>query len=99
MAKTPSFTEIICDICKRPSMYTGGSVKETLAFIDGYRFGNSTPISGRTFDRFVCIRNSFPSNYAWTYVVQSSTINEEEGMSIEHSIKQAFIGSLGCSFP
>lgn len=63
-------------------MYTAGSVKETLAFIDGYRFGNTSPISGRLFGRFVCIRNSFPSNYAWTYVIQSCSPNDHEAFKL-----------------
>jgi hypothetical protein len=89
MEETPSFIEFINHICKRPSMYTGGSVKETLAFIDGYRSGNSTPISGRTFDRFVCVRNSFPSNYVWSYVIQSCAKDDDEAFQfIEETITE-----------
>lgn len=70
-------------------MYTGGSVKETLAFIDGYRCGSPSPISGRVFDQFVCIRNSFPSNYVWTYVIQSCSKDEHEAFRlIEETIKE-----------
>lgn len=67
-------------------MYTGGSVKETLAFIDGYRFGNITPISGRTFDRFVCVRNSFPDNYVWTFVIQTCANDDSDAFKLIQDI-------------
>jgi len=70
-------------------MYTGGSVKETLAFIDGYRFGNDTPISGRVFDRYVCVRNSCPSNYVWAYVINTCSQDESDAMRmIEDTITE-----------
>jgi len=73
------FSEQIRRICKRPGMYTRGSVIETIAFIDGYRFGNITPISGRIFDRFVCARNAFPSYYAWGHVITTCAADEKNG--------------------
>jgi len=73
------FSEQIRHICKRPGMYTRGSVIETIAFIDGYRFGNITPISGRIFDRFVCARNAFPSNYVWGYVITACAADDKDG--------------------
>ena len=90
MKKAPDFVEFIGHLCKRPGMYTGGgSLKETLAFINGYRFGNATPISGRLFDRFVCIRNSFPSNYAWSYVIQACAKDDNEAhRMIEEAIRE-----------
>jgi hypothetical protein len=75
-----SFVEFIENICKRPAMYTGGSVKETLAFIEGYRYGNSTPISGRAFDRYVCLRYSFPTNYVWTAVINEFAKDDKDAM-------------------
>lgn len=61
-------------------MFTGGSVKETLAFIDGYRFGNVSPISEKIFDRYVCVRNSFPESYIWTYVIDACSTDENDAM-------------------
>lgn len=60
-----SFIVFIENICRRPGMYTAGTLLEAIAFIDGYRYGNTTPISGYTFDRYVCILYSFPDNYTW----------------------------------
>ncbi|WNJ17895.1 hypothetical protein [Pontibacter sp. G13] len=60
-----------------------------MAFIDGYRFGNASPISGRLFDRFVCIRHSFPSNYSWSYVIQSCSKDDSEAFKmIEDTITE-----------
>jgi len=71
MEQKPTFIEFIQHICKRPGMYTlGGSYNETSAFIAGYSAGNDSPINNRIFDRFVCLKNSFPSNYTWTYVIK-----------------------------
>jgi len=72
-------------------MYTGGSAKETLAFIDGYRFGNSTPISGRSFDQYVCIRNSFPSNYVWTYVIQTCATDDNDAFRLIKKLIAEFV--------
>jgi hypothetical protein len=84
-----SFIEFIGHICKRPSMFTGGSVKETLAFIDGYRYGNATPISGKIFDQYVCVRNSFPDNYVWTYVINTCSKDENAAFQmIEENITE-----------
>ncbi len=91
MEETSSFIEFIDHICKRPSMYTEGSVKETLAFIDGYRFGNSTPISSKSFDRYVCIRNSFPTNYVWTYVIQTCASDDHNAFELIQKIIVEFV--------
>jgi hypothetical protein len=72
-------------------MYTGGSVKETLAFIDGYRFGNATPISGRIFDRYVCVRNSFPDNYVWTHVINTCSKDENDAFQMIKEIISEFL--------
>jgi hypothetical protein len=77
------FQEFIEAICRRPAMFTlGGTLKEILAFIDGYRYGSSTPISGSVFERYVCIRNSFPTNYMWTYVISSCATDEKEALRL-----------------
>ncbi|HEX8427234.1 hypothetical protein [Hymenobacter sp.] len=86
-----SFLELIGQICKRPSMFTGGSVKETLAFINGYRSGNSTPISGRIFDRYVCIRNSFPDNYVWNYVIKTCSKDKKDALRMVEEIITEFV--------
>ncbi|HEY9047222.1 MAG TPA: hypothetical protein VIN08_15055 [Ohtaekwangia sp.] len=83
------FLELIGHICKKPAMYTGGSVKETLAFIDGYRFGNNVPISVDIFDRFVCARNSFPGNYTWGSVIISCAKDDNDAFRlIEENISE-----------
>jgi hypothetical protein len=72
-------------------MYSGGSVKETLAFIDGYRFGNATPISGKIFDKYVCIRHSFPDNYIWTHVINTCAKDENDAMKMVEETITEFI--------
>ncbi|CAM1340933.1 conserved hypothetical protein [Tenacibaculum amylolyticum] len=64
-------------------MFTlGGTFNEIAAFIMGYSSGNTTPISDRTFDQFVCLKNSFPTNYVWTYVIKESTKDDDEAISL-----------------
>jgi hypothetical protein len=77
-----SFIEFIHNICSRPAMYTEGSVKETIAYIDGYRFGGETPISNRDFDKYVCIRNSIPTNYVWDYSIKTCTNNDADAFKM-----------------
>ncbi len=60
----------------------GKSFNEVSAFINGYTSAKQTPISGTDFHRFVCLKNSFPTNYVWTYVIKSCTKNDEEAISI-----------------
>jgi hypothetical protein len=82
-----SFIEWIRNICKEPHRYSGGSIKETLKYIDDHRLENVTPISGRVFDRYICIRNAFPENYVWTYVISTCSKNEKDAMRmIEENI-------------
>jgi hypothetical protein len=82
-----SFIELIRNICKEPHKYGGGSVKEMLSYIEDYKLRNVTPISGRVFDRYLCIRNSFPENYVWTYVISECPKNEEDAIRmIEENI-------------
>ena len=78
-----SFKEFIEHICKRPRMYTfGGTYNETAAFIQGYSLGNQTPISDRTFNQFVCLKYSFPTNYFWTYVIKECAKDDKEAISL-----------------
>lgn len=64
-------------------MYTlGGTYNETVAFIQGYSSRNKTPISDRTFDRFVCLKNSFPTNYLWSYVIKECSENDNAAISL-----------------
>ena len=86
-----TFLELIRQICKCPAMFTGGSVKETLAFIDGYRFGNNTPISGRNFDKFVSACNSFPSNVVWTYVITNCAKDDNDALRLIENYITEFI--------
>ena len=55
---------------------------EISAFINGYSFAKKTPISGTDFHRFVCLKNSFPTNYIWTYVIKTCAKNDEEAILI-----------------
>ena len=83
MEKESTFTEFIEHICKRPLMYClGGSFNEVSAFINGYSSAKKTPISGTDFHQFVCLKNSFPSNYVWTYVIKTCAKNDEEAITI-----------------
>tara|TARA_R110002050_G_C8742987_1_gene498258 strand:+ start:62 stop:736 length:675 start_codon:yes stop_codon:yes gene_type:complete len=83
MDKNPTFKEFIEHICQRPRMYTlGGTFNETAAFIMGYSSGNTTPISDRVFGQFVCLKNSFPTNYVWTYVIKECTKDDDEAISL-----------------
>ncbi|MCC7454566.1 MAG: hypothetical protein IT222_10400 [Crocinitomix sp.] len=62
-------------------MYTlGGTYNETAAYITGFAAGTQSPIDDRTFDRFVCLKNSFPTNYVWTYVIKECTKNDNEAI-------------------
>ncbi|WP_299278953.1 hypothetical protein [uncultured Psychroserpens sp.] len=83
MKKEPTFIEFIEYICNRPSMYSlQGSFNETSAFITGYSYAKKTPISrGTVFNRFVCLKNSFPTNYDWTYVIKICSENDDEGIT------------------
>ncbi|OAD43837.1 hypothetical protein [Polaribacter atrinae] len=82
MDKEITFSEFIEHICKRPLMYClGGTFNEVSAFIQGYCSAKETPISGTEFNRFVCLKNSFPTNYIWTYVIKTCSKNDEDGIS------------------
>lgn len=59
----------------------GNSFNEVSAFINGYTSAKKTPISGTDFHRFVCLKNSFPTNYVWTYVIKTCSKNDEEAIS------------------
>ncbi len=92
MNKEPSFIEFIGHICKRPSMYTlGGTYNETVAFVQGYSSGIKTPISDKTFDRFVCLKNSFPTNYVWSYVIKECSKDDNEAISLMENTILEFI--------
>ena len=92
MEQKLSFRELIVHLCHRPNMYTlEGSFIEVAAFIDGYTFQNDTPISGRLFSRYVCLKNSFPSNYVWPYVIKNSTKNDAEALALTEAIILEFI--------
>jgi hypothetical protein len=82
MQTKPSFKEFIQHICTRPMMYTlGGTYNETAAYITGFSAGIDSLINDRTFDRFVCLKNSFPTNYVWTYVIKECAKNDNEAIS------------------
>lgn len=81
MQKQTLFVEFIQQICVRPRMYTlNGAYNETAAFISGFSSASDSPISSRIFDRFVCLKNSFPTNYAWTYVIKECSKNDNEAI-------------------
>jgi hypothetical protein len=64
-----------------------GTFNEVSAFITGYSSAKETPISGTTFNRFVCLKNSLPTNYIWTYVIKTCAKNDEDGiLSIKNTI-------------
>lgn len=58
-----------------------GTYNEVAAFIQGYCCSKETLISGTEFNLFVCLKNSFPTNYVWTYVIKTCAKNDEEGIS------------------
>jgi hypothetical protein len=63
-------------------MFTlGGTYNEIVAFIRGYSSASNSPLSERDFDRFVCLKNSFPTNYVWDYVIKECSRNEKEAIS------------------
>lgn len=83
MQTKPSFIEFIQHICTRPRMYTlGGTYNETAAYITGFSAGTGSPINDRTFDRFVCHKNSFPTNYVWTHVIKECAKDDNEAISL-----------------
>lgn len=83
MQTKPSFIDFIKHICTRPRMYTlGGTYNETAAYITGFSAGTDSPINDRTFDRFVCLKNSFPTNYVWTYVIRECTKDDNEAITL-----------------
>ncbi len=64
-------------------MYTlGGTYNETAAYITGFSSGIDSPINDRIFDRFVCLKNSFPTNYVWTYVIKECAKDDNEAISL-----------------
>ncbi|MGB1039800.1 MAG: hypothetical protein ACPGVD_02920 [Flavobacteriales bacterium] len=80
MEKERTFPEFIEHLCFRPKMYClEGTFNEVSAYITGYSSAKKTPIScGTSFNRFVCLKNSFPTNYFWTYVIKTCSENDEE---------------------
>lgn len=75
------FIKFINAICNRPRMFVRtGVYNEIAAFILGYTYDRETPISNRTFERYVCLKNFFPTNYSWTYAIEASSINDEEAI-------------------
>ncbi|MGD1846073.1 MAG: hypothetical protein ACFB10_11825 [Salibacteraceae bacterium] len=82
MEKQQKFIELIEGLCRRPGMYTGGSVRETIAYIDGYRQGHSCPISGRNFDRYVSLSNRIPTNYVWGYCIINCTKDDADAFKL-----------------
>ncbi len=88
MQKESSFVEFIQHICKRPGMFTlNGTYNETAAFIAGFSVGSKAPINDRIFDRFVCLKNSFPTNYVWAYVIKKCTKDDNEAILLmQHTI-------------
>ncbi|WP_179018815.1 hypothetical protein [Winogradskyella forsetii] len=90
--KEQTFSEFIEHICKRPLMYClGGTFDEISAFINGYSYAKNTPIRGTDFHRFVCLKNSFPTNYVWTYVIKTCAKNDIEAISTMKSSILEFI--------
>ncbi len=64
-------------------MYTlGGTYNEIAAYIMGFSDGNMTPIADRAFNRFVCLKNSFPSKYVWAHVIKECTKDDKEAISL-----------------
>jgi len=64
-------------------MYTlGGTYNETAAYITGFSAGTDSPINNRTFGSFVCLQNSFPTNYVWTYVIKECAKDDNEAISL-----------------
>ncbi|MCH2196960.1 hypothetical protein [Kordia sp.] len=83
MEKELIFTEFIEHICKRPAMYCLGSTfNEISAYINGYSHAKKAPISGADFNQFVCLKNSFPTNYAWYYVIKTCSKNDTEAIAL-----------------
>lgn len=92
MKKEIPFSEIINSICERPSMYClEGTFSEISAFINGYCSAKKTPISGRDFDRFVCLQNSFRTNISWESVIKKSTKNDKEALLVAKNTILNFI--------
>lgn len=72
------FEEWVEMLFLKPYMFTlGGTFEETVAYLLGYSTAKETPISGRDFNQFVCLKNGFPSNYHWSYVIKACHNNNE----------------------
>lgn len=81
MEKKQLFIEFINQICARPRMFiSSGTYKETVAYIIGFSEGNETPFSDRVFDQFVCLKNSFPTNHVWDYVIKECSKDDDEAI-------------------
>ncbi|MBX3163678.1 MAG: hypothetical protein KF900_04310 [Bacteroidetes bacterium] len=92
MQKESSFVEFIQHICARPKMYTlGGTYNETAAFVVGFSAGSVSPINDRSFDSFVCLKNSFPTNYVWTYVIKKCAKDDNEAILLMQNTILEFI--------
>ncbi|AGC77155.1 hypothetical protein DDD_2028 [Nonlabens dokdonensis DSW-6] len=60
----------------------GETFNEVSAFINGYSYAKETPISGTDFHRFVCLKNSYPTNYHWAHVIKARSKNDKEALEI-----------------
>lgn len=58
---------------------------EVSAYINGYSSAKETPIRGTDFNRFVCLKNSFPPNYVWMSVIKTCTKNDNEAIALMKS--------------
>lgn len=92
MEKEQTFSEFIEHICTRPLMYClGGGFNEVSAYINGYSHATNSPIEGSDFHKFVCLKNSFPTNYVWMYVIKTIARDDKEAILIMKNTILEFI--------
>jgi hypothetical protein len=86
MEQKKSFSDFITSICKRPSMFTlGGSYNEIVAYISGYIDSKNTALSKSNwliFNKYVCLKFSFPTNYDSFYVIKESANDDKVAIKL-----------------
>jgi hypothetical protein len=71
-----------------------GTYNEIVAYISGYTDSNKTPLSKsnwKIFNKYVCLKLSFPTNYVSFYAIKASTNNENDAIELLETIILEFI--------
>jgi hypothetical protein len=92
---TDEFVNLVESLCNRPRMCTiGGTFEEVAAYVFGYVFGACGGYhedeSYEAFQRFVCAKFRFPSNYVWAFVIRECQSKDEDAIECLRSLVSEF---------